>query len=223
MPGVHPGGDMRTKLVTLAVGLLAVVCPRAHAQSVTFGQFLGTVTDSSGAVVPGATVTIVNKETGVSRTTTTNERGDYLADKLLPGVYELQVALPGFKKEIATDVRLTSSQKARVDFLLTAGDISDSVTVTGQSVTLDTATADRSSTIDEKQITSLPLSGRSLTVLSELTTGAVGVRFSTDTRFYRDGGGIPAANGLRPDLSSSILYDGANNQDYIDMKPAVKA
>ena len=120
-------------------------------------------------------------------------------------------------------MHLLSSQKARVDFLLTPGATSETVSVTDHSVTLDTATAERSSTIEERQITGVPLAGRSLTVLSELTTGAVGVRFSTDTRFFRDGGGMPATNGLRPDQSSSALYDGANNQDYYDNKASVKA
>ena len=153
----------------------------------------------------------------------TNERGDYLVDKLIPGLYDLRAELTGFKAEVAAEVHLLSSQKARVDFLLTPGATSETVSVTDHSVTLDTATAERSSTIEERQITGVPLAGRSLTVLSELTTGAVGVRFSTDTRFFRDGGGMPATNGLRPDQSSSALYDGANNQDYYDNKASVKA
>jgi len=91
---------MRTKLVTLAVGLLAV-CPRAHAQSVTFGQFLGTVTDSSGAVVPGATVSIVQEGTGLAAGTTTSSEGTFALPQLPPGRYELTIELAGFRKFVS--------------------------------------------------------------------------------------------------------------------------
>ena len=67
------------------MSLLASGAATAYGQSTTFGQFLGTVTDMSGAVVPGVSITAVNRETNVARTTVTNERGDYLVDKLHPG------------------------------------------------------------------------------------------------------------------------------------------
>jgi len=133
----------RLRSALLTMSLLAVGVATAYGQSTTFGQFLGTVTDLSGAVVPGASVTAVNRDTNIARTTVTNERGDYVVDKLIPGVYDLRAELSGFKTEVAAEVRLLSSQKARVDFLLTPGAASETVSVTDHSVTLDTATAER--------------------------------------------------------------------------------
>src|SRR2546428_2344950 len=190
-------------------------------QSTTLGQFFGTVVDSTGAVVPGADVTVLNIATGVASKAFTNERGEYLVDKLTPGMYTISVELTGFKKEVATGVRLEGGQKARVDLPLQAGGTNETVTVTGQSTVTDTATADIASTIDHKPIVDLPLSGRNVIVLSNLTTGGSNVRFATDFRLERDGGGVPALNGIMPS-SSQILYDGSQNQSIIEQKPAVK-
>src|SRR5438093_9634444 len=90
-----------------AITLVALLsAPVAFGQSSTFARLVGTVTDQSGAVVPGVEVTAVHMETNVTSKTVTNERGDYLIDKLRPGIYNVSSELPGFKKQVFAGVRL---------------------------------------------------------------------------------------------------------------------
>src|SRR5688500_7498129 len=107
-----------------------IATPEAFGQSSTFARLIGTVTDQSGAVIPGVSVTAVNKGTNISQTALTNERGDYLIDKLIPGLYDVSLEQPGFRKQIATDIRLAVEQIGRVDFALTPGGTTETVTVT---------------------------------------------------------------------------------------------
>jgi hypothetical protein len=189
--------------------VLLLAAPAAWSQSSTFARLIGTVTDQSGGVIPGVTVTAVNKGTAISRTAITNERGDFLIDKLAPGTYDVTVEQPGFRKQVAADVKLAVEQVGRVDFALTAGGVADQVTVTGQTPVIDTASAELGAVVDEKKILDLPLSGRKLNKLAYLTTGGVQQNSTTtDSAIY--GGGLPAFNGLDP-TSNQVNFDGANN------------
>ena len=196
-------------LLMLAVAVLAS-SSAAFAQSTTFARLIGAVTDQSGAVIPGVTVTAVNKATGISRTALTNDRGDYLIDKLNIGVYDVTIEQPGFKKQVATDIRLAVEQIGRVDFTLTPGGATETVTVTGAAPVIDTASAELGAVVDEKKILDLPLgAGRKLNTLAYLTTGGVQQsQTTTDTKIY--GGGLPAFNGL-DSTSNQVNFDGANN------------
>ena len=212
----------RPHAAILVLPLALVFClslPNAYGQLTTYGQIVGRVIDQTGAVVPGVEITVTNTETNVPRSTVSNDTGNYLVDKLIAGVYEARAELPGFKTHVA-EVRLNTGQVARLDFLLSPGEISEQVTVMGQTTALDTDTADISTTLDETQITELPINDRNLILLAELSTGSVSVRFSTDPRFVRDSGGLPAVNGLRPD-SSQIMLDGAGAQRLYDQRATV--
>src|SRR5262249_21330379 len=106
--------------------LLYSIVVRAQAVS---GTILGTVQDSSGASVPGASVTIVNSETGLTRAVTTDSAGEYNAPSLPPGMYNVSCEMKGFKKVSLSGVRLNVDQKARVDLKLEVGDVTESVRV----------------------------------------------------------------------------------------------
>src|SRR5207249_4420035 len=110
--------------------------------SATYARLVGTVTDQSGAVVPGVEVTAVHKGTNIASKTVTNERGDYIIDNLRPGLYDVSAELPGFKKQVFAAVRLETGQYGRVDFVLTPGEIAETVTVTGQSPIINTERAE---------------------------------------------------------------------------------
>jgi hypothetical protein len=187
----------RTQAIVLAAMLAALLAaPLAFGQLGSFGRLIGTVTDQSGAVIPGVEVTAVNRETNVTSKMLTNDRGDYLIDNLRPGTYDVSAEQPGFKKQLFAAVKLEIGQYGRVDFVLTTGEISDTVTVTGQSPIINTDKAEIGSVIEEKTIREMPLRGRDIVKLAYLTTGGtqdtqeIGLLSSGGAYGY--GGGTPS-------------------------------
>ena len=87
------------------------------------GTILGTVTDASGAVVPGATVKVVNPATNLTREVATHEDGNFRVDQLPVGVYQVEFVMTGFKKQVHTNVQVDIDQRARVDVVLSTGDV----------------------------------------------------------------------------------------------------
>ena len=204
------------------LALAAVLAPAsAYGQATTYARLLGTVTDQTGAVVPG--VEVEATATNVPRLAVTDDRGNYLIDKLIPGRYDLKAELPGFKTQISLDVRLEVTQVARVDFTMTPGEIAEQVTVTGQTTIIDTDTAEVGAVIEERKILDLPIRGRDLVKLAYLTTGGVQERSEIGyaQQMYAYGGGYPSFNGLYAH-SNQITLDGANNQGYVTQRPVVQ-
>ena len=208
---------------TLLVLVATLVPSPAYGQAATYARLLGSVKDQTGAVVPGVEVTATAKATNVPSTTLSNDRGDYLIDKLIPGLYDVTAGLPGFKTQLSLDVRLEVTQVARVDFTLTPGEISERVTVTGQTPIIDTDTAEVGAVIEEKRILDLPLRGRDLVKLAYLTTGGVQERpeIGFGQEQYAYGGGYPSYNGMLA-RSNQITLDGANNQGFRTARPTVQ-
>jgi hypothetical protein len=164
------------KLSLRAVGMLAcvsvLVCS-AHAQYRASIQ--GVVTDPQGAAIAGATVTLQNLETGQIQTATTNETGIYNFNGLPPSQYSIAVEKPGFKKKILDKVGVIAEQANAVNVALEIGEVSQSVTVSGDSTPLiDTETANGGGTVTAAQIQSLPSFGRDPFQLLQLAPGAFG-------------------------------------------------
>ena len=176
----------------------------------TTGTITGTVTDQTGAAVPGATVTLKNTDTGISRTAQTRENGKYEALSLSTGSYEISASLSGFRTVVHTGIVLAVGQNAVVDFALQVGEVSQSVTVTGETAQVETTTATVSNLVDEKKVTDLPLNGRDLTQLSFLQPGVT-----------KSPAGAGAFSGLGDKLSVAgsrgnqniYLLDGVSNSD----------
>src|SRR5258708_15887379 len=135
----------------------------------TVGQVTGVVTDPSGSIVVGATVTITNSQTNATRTTTTNNAGDYAFPALLPGVYNVKAEMQGFEGEVRKGVELHVEQIARIDFHLKIGAVAQTVEVTGGAPLLTTESATVGTVIDNARIVGLPLNGRSFTQLIALS------------------------------------------------------
>ncbi|MBI4476088.1 MAG: TonB-dependent receptor, partial [Acidobacteria bacterium] len=135
------------------------------------GTITGTITDETGAVLPGVTVTIRNDDTGAARELVTGPTGRFRAPDLPPGPYNLTASLSGFTTVERRGIRLTVGREAVVDFALKVGLIADLVTVTGEAPTVDTRTASTGGLISEEQIKNLPLNGRSFIELANLTPG----------------------------------------------------
>lgn len=124
-----------------------------------FGTIGGTITDTSGAVVPGATVVVTNISTNVKIVLTTNGAGNYTAPDLNPGTYTVEASAKGFKSVVQNDIALQVDSNLRVSLVLEIGSTSETVTVAGTNILLQTQESSLSQTVDEQQLTELPLSG----------------------------------------------------------------
>ena len=156
----------------------------AHAQ-ILYGSIVGTVTDAQGANVPGATVTIVNKETNLTRDTVTDAEGNFNLTNVLAGPYDVKVSLTGFREAVRTNVPVTIGQIARVDMALQVGTLSEVVTVQSAAELLQTDKADVSTELKSDAITSMPLNRfRNYQALLNLVPGTSPMAFGnaeTDT------------------------------------------
>jgi len=131
----------------------------------------GIVTDSTGAAIAGASVTITNKGTAAARTATTNEGGAYSLSSLNPGNYDMTVEARGFKRSERKDIELQVGQAARLDYTLEIGNVSETVEVSGGAPVLETENATVGTVIENRRIVELPLNGRNYLQLASLTPG----------------------------------------------------
>ncbi|MBI3895298.1 MAG: TonB-dependent receptor [Acidobacteria bacterium] len=170
---------------------------------VTTGTISGTVSDSTGAVIPGATVTLRNTETGISRTITTNARGRYTAQQLGLGMFEVTAEAPGFQSVVRTGIEMTIGRQATVDFTLQVGAVAERITVTGEAPLLETTNATVADLVSETQMRELPLNGRSFTDLTAIQPGAI-TDLGIPAGVFQGGGRI-VLNGARPQQSLYLL------------------
>jgi hypothetical protein len=152
---------------------------------VIYGSIVGTVTDAQGANVPGATVTITNKETNLTRDTVSGAEGTYSLTNVQPGSYDVKVALTGFRETVRTNVPVSIGQISRVDMTLQVGTLTETVTVASAAQLLQTDKADVSTELKSAEITNLPLNQfRNYQALINLVPGATPAQFQnaeTDT------------------------------------------
>src|SRR6266852_8655317 len=133
------GGNMRVRLWASVVVVLLVLVPIASAQKIT-GLITGTVTDPSGAAVPGATVTVVNERTSATRSATTNEQGSFSFPELDPGVYTLTVNKTGFKKLTERNVELHVADVTALAVKMEMGAANETVMVEAAPIAVNTST-----------------------------------------------------------------------------------
>jgi hypothetical protein len=160
---------MRALACCFAFGLLAMPC---HAQ-VLYGTLTGTVEDSSGALIPDASVKATNPSTGQVRETQTNSAGLYTLTNLTPGNYSLQVTAPGFQSYEKTNIEVSINTVSRMDVRLAVGEVSNRVTVEASAVVLQTDKADVHVDLGTREVTQLPIGGyRNYQTLINLVPGA---------------------------------------------------
>src|SRR5438128_3904464 len=143
----------------------------------TFGQITGMVTDTTGGVLVGATVSVTNTQTGAIVTQQANRAGLYVFPNLLPGVFNVKVELDGFRGASRNNIELQIQQTVRLDFKLEVGSLSETVEAVGTAPLLNTTDATIGTVIDGRQVVELPLNGRNfirLVVLSPNVTSDYG-------------------------------------------------
>ena len=147
--------------------------PTLSAQTM-FGRISGTVSDPSGATIPGAKVIVTNTDTQASRTLTTDDHGFYVAENLAIGPYSVTVDAPGFKRSQQAGNFVVADGRLTVDFKLQMGDASQTVDVVAeQSESLNTVSAEIAQVVDKNQVENLALNGRNYMELLTLVPGAV--------------------------------------------------
>ncbi len=167
--------------------LFLFLASTAAFSQVTTGSILGTVHDSTGAVVPNATITITDTGKGTISTKQTNSSGDYDVPFLIPGTYTVSVEMPGFKRSVSSNVVLDIDQKARVDFDLQAGGATETVQVNTVPPLLRLDSSELGEVVGKQQVENLPLNGRNFASLVYLvpgvTAGQAGENLSGSSSF----------------------------------------
>jgi outer membrane receptor protein involved in Fe transport len=208
-----------TRRVSASLGIVLLILfsiGPAHAQTVG-ASLRGTITDSSGGALPGATVTILNTGTGASRELQTDSAGRYTAPILPPGDYDIHVTLTGFQPQARRGLRLAVGQDAALDFKLELGTVSEEVTVTAQAPGVDLTSGAVSGLVTDKQIRDLPLNGRSFQQLALLQVGVTAALTAGNDVV---GGRTPkiSINGARPE-QNNFLLDGTDINNVYNKTP----
>jgi hypothetical protein len=152
--------------------LWALALPSTSEAQVLYGSIVGNVKDSSGAAVPGASVTITNRSTNQSRETVSNEIGNYRLVTVQPGLYILKVNLPGFKESVQNDISVSLNTITRANITLEVGQVQETVTVTANATVLQTDRAEVKSELPSKALQDLPVPlGRNYQSLFKIVPG----------------------------------------------------
>ena len=182
--------------------------PAAHAQEFR-GTISGTVTDTSGAVVPGAIVTVKETATGTTNTTKSDAAGQYVVPFLLPGSYSVTIAMPGFQQVTRGGITLQSQEHPIIDLALSVGEESQVVTVTSDAPLVDQANASVGQVISTESVENLPLNGRTPTTLAELSVGVITTAAPQIVHPFDNAAGNSWSMGGTPNQVSEVLLDGS--------------
>jgi len=205
--------------VVFSLTVLTALMPRHVAAQAVSGTIVGTVTDSSGAVVSGAKVTLVSEETGLSRTLTTDSHGEFQAPSMPTGSYTVTAEAQGFKLASVSNLQLSVDQRVKVDLKLEIGAMTETVSIEASRPLVQTSSSDLATTVNTKQIETLPLNGRNFVQLTRTVPGvARGIPGANI-----DGAGSLAwrasasfsANGQRPRDNNYMLDGIDNNEDWL--------
>src|ERR1051326_2828142 len=188
--------------------LFTIMISAALGTSVCFaqvatGNIRGTVSDSTGGLLPNCSVTITQTSTGLMRKVVTNEQGDYNAPSLPVGDYRISIGLPGFQTKVLSGLTLQVDQTAVVPVVLEPGAVSQTMEVTAAAPVLESQTSSLGQVIENKRIVDLPLNGRNPFQLGVLSGGAVAFQGLTTNLPILAGGGRHNAN--------DILLDGVDD------------
>jgi hypothetical protein len=199
-------------LEALCVVMVFCVCYPVMGQAVN-GTLLGTVTDSSGANIAGAKVSLKEAATGAIHEAMANESGNYTFPNLQPGTYVVSAEATGFKRVTQENISLVSNSSVRVDLTMTPGNVSETVMVTGAPPLLQTDRADISTKIDAANMAELPLTtGRNFQSLLNLVPGASPATFQHSQFFNAQNSLQTQANGM-PRVSNLYQIEGIDDDE----------
>ena len=198
-----------TRLVGYFVLAVLLALPGAVAAQQGTTELRGQLQDSQGGALPGVTVVVRNQDTGMFRETISNEDGSYFASGLVPGRYEITAELQGFKKFTRQDVLLEIGRTATVDIILEVGQLTEVVTVTGNTSTLDLTSKEVGGRVSDRELTGLPSVNRNFVGVIGILPGVIP---SISTESF--GSDSITVNGQDP-RNNNYMLDGANNNDDV--------
>lgn len=196
-------------LAAASLAAVALLAPAVVEAQTTNAAIVGDVTDETGALVPGASVTVTNANTGVQRSIATNERGAYRAYPLQPGSYDIAASSEGFKTRVRTGVVVEVAATVKIDLSLELGQVTETVEVTGQIPVLQTQDASVGGTVTTTEIERIPVNGRNYTRLILMMPGTSGMTYS-QSRGTQSGTFLVSVNGARPQ-DNNFTMDGVDN------------
>jgi hypothetical protein len=205
---VLPGGLCLVRVLIAAA--LAVAPSVANGQAVT-GTLLGNVTDSSGAALPGATVTATEVQTNISRSTVTNQTGYYILSSLQNGTYEVSAEMQGFKKVIRQNVRVDVNTTIRIDLSLELGQLTETVTVAAETPVLQTDRTDTGRVIESKMVAELPLTFNRNFQSLMMTVPGITRPHREHSQFFNSQDSLRFEVNGQPGMASNTLIEGIDN------------
>jgi hypothetical protein len=206
--------------VSIAVWVAISAASVAYAQLTA--QIAGTISDSSGAVIPDASVAVVNEDTGIRWDAKTNSTGNYSVPLLQPGNYRIRVESQGFRPVNRSQIRLDVAQTARVDFSLEVGTAAESIDVVDTAPLLDTGTNAIGGLVTSEKVENLPLKGRNSNAFMMLVPGVRATKATTGQPVLESHYQFFSVNGSRPNQNQFQL-DGGNNTDLSFNSPEYSA
>ena len=188
----------------------------------TGGRIIGRVADSTGAVVGGVTVTLKNQATGVSRETKTDQNGDYTFIEVVPGNYQAEYTMQGFKKNINRSVVLELNQVLTLNATLQAGGTQETVEVTSEAPLVDTTSTQLGAVVDDRTVSQLPLNARDTYQFLQLQPGVMSTTGTGNQIVYgSDKSGSVSVNGGRG-RSNNFSVNGGDANDLFVNLPTVQ-
>lgn len=210
-----------TPIIRLA--FLLMVCAGSVAGQTIRGTILGTVTDPTGAVLPGATITVTQLDTRFSRIVTTNTEGYYVVPSLAPGTYSVQAEKEGFQTKVIQPIQVNVDARVQVNVMLDVRRVEETVTVTSEGPLLEQTSASLGQVVNEQAVKDLPLNGRNFLQLALLSVGAVPLGTISDVRGFNSSsvnisGGRESSNQYTVDgvFNNAIHFGGLNVQLSVD-------
>jgi carboxypeptidase family protein/TonB-dependent receptor-like protein len=194
--------------------LICLALATATFGQAVYGSIFGTVTDTSGGVVPGATLTITNINTNVSETIKSNESGNFNQTRLIPGTYRIKIEASGFKSAVVEPVVVNVDRASESNIRLQAGQVSEEITITAAAPVLKTDRADVAVTFETKQVTDLPMLDRNFTKFILLTPGTQQLGFQHASSENPQGSTQIMVNGQHFS-GTGYQLDGTENRDPI--------
>jgi hypothetical protein len=216
--GIFPiikGGLMKRVLFSLLVLVLVSVASCADVWAQATAQINGSVRDQSGAVLPGVEITATQTETGIARTTVTNETGSFVLPNLVTGPYRLEAALPGFRTFVQTGIVLQVNSNPVINAVLEVGQVTEQVEVQANVAAVETRSTAVGQVIENARILELPLNGRQVTDLITLSGAAVQVGTGASGP-----GGIPGSTSVQISVAGGLNFGVGYSLDgamHIDM------
>ena len=213
-------GSAHVSFRGLLIGLVCfLILTRVSLGQGVSGRLQGTIQDGTGAVIPGASVSVTNQDTGVTNKYTSDNHGAYIANLLPPGNYKVEISASGFRTTVSTGNVVTVDGVARVDVTLQLGTTTDSVEVTGDNPLVNTTSSSMGEVLNSRDIASLPLNGRVFSQLVQTVPGSVATGFGSAPEAAAGAGAsgsiTASVNGM-PWGGTTYTLDGVSNMELLN-------